>query len=90
MSDLKRKDIIYYSRIIPTSGIYDVCELTVRTIEDTWFVGIDKRDKHAYMFNNTDINKTVFTDRKDALKKVLDAEANKKETVSNETYYEEY
>lgn len=90
MSELKRKDIVYYARIIPTSSIYDVCELIVRTVEDNWFVGIDKRDKHAYMFKDSDINKIVFKDRKVALKKVLDAEANKKETTNNETYYEEY
>lgn len=90
MSDLKRKDIVYYARIIPTSGIYDVYELIIRTVEDNWFVGMEKRDKHAYLFNDSDINKVVFKNRNDALKKVLDAEANKKETVSNETYYEEY
>lgn len=89
MSDLKRKDIIYYARIIPSSSIYDVCELTLRTVESNWFVGIDKRDKRAYIFNDSDINKVVFKNRKDALKKVLDAEANKK-YVNNETYYEEY
>ena len=53
------------------------------------FVGIDKRDKRAYIFNDSDINKVVFKNRKEALKKVLDAEANKK-YVNNETYYEEY
>ena len=89
MSDLKRKDIIYYARIIPASSIYDVCELTLRTVESNWFVGIDKRDKRAYIFNDSDINKVVFKNRKDALKKVLNAEANKK-YVSSETYYEEY
>ena len=89
MSDLKIKDIVYYSRIIPTSGIYDVYELIIRTVEDDWFVGIEKRDKHAYLFNDNDINKVVFKNRNDALNKVLEAEANKKE-VNNETYYEEY
>lgn len=89
MSDLKRADIIYFARIIPTSGIYDVIELKVRTVENDWFVGIDKRDKHAYLFSDDAINKTIFTDRKQALKKVKDAEANKKETI-NEIYYEEY
>lgn len=90
MSELKRKDIVYYSRIIPTSGIYDVYELIIRTVEDDWFVGIEKRDKHAYIFNDADINKVVFKNRNDALKKVLAAEENKKETTSDETYYEEY
>ena len=46
MSELKQKDIVYYARIIPTSSVYEVCELIIRTVEDTWFVGIDKRDKH--------------------------------------------
>ena len=89
MSDLKRKDIIYYARIIPTSSIYEVCELIIRTVEDNWFAGIDKRDKRAYIFSDSDINKIVFKNRKEALKKVLDAESNKKD-VNNETYYEEY
>lgn len=89
MSELKQKDIVYYARIIPTSSIYEVCELIIRTVEDTWFVGIDKRDKHAYLFNNNDINKTVFVKRKSALDKVLYAEANKKD-ISNEVYYEEF
>lgn len=90
MSDLKRKDIVYYARIIPSSSIYDVYELIVRTVENDWFVGIEKRDKQAYLFNDSDIDKVVFKNRKDALNKVLDAESKKKETVNEETFYEEY
>ena len=89
MSNLKKKDTVYFSRIIPTSGIYDIIELKIRTVEDDWFVGIDKRDKHAYLFTDDAINKTIFIDRKQALKKVKEAESNKKET-SEETFYEEY
>ena len=89
MSDLKKKDTVYFSRIIPTSGIYDIIELKIRTVEDDWFVGIDKRDKHAYLFTDDTINKTIFIDRKQALKKVKEAESNKKET-SEETFYEDY
>ena len=47
-----------------------------------------KRDKHRYLFNYTDINKTIFLDRTKCLKKVKDAESHGKK-VSNETYYEE-
>lgn len=86
---LKREDIVYYSRITPNCGIYDVCELKIRTVHDDWFVGIEKHDKHAYLFNNSDIGKIVFVDRQDSLNKVKDAEKNKK-TISNEIYYEEY
>ena len=90
MIDLKKKDIVYYTRIIPNSWIYDICELIIRTIEETYFVGLDKRDKHAYLFNNSSLNKTVFKDRKIALKVVLEAEKNKTRMVSDESYYEEY
>ena len=86
---LKKKDIVYYARIQPTLGVYDVLELIVRTVETDWFTGMDKRDKRVYLFNNKDINKTVFNDRKEALKIVKEAEKNKKNIVF-ETNYEEY
>ena len=89
MKVTNKKDTVYYARIIPTTGIYEVCELHIRTVEDDYFVGIDKRDKHAYLFGYNAIDDTVFADRKNALKKVRDAEKNKVE-VSEETYCEEY
>lgn len=85
---MKRQDILYYARIVPRTGIYEVCELLIRTVEETYFVGIDKRDKHAYLFLYSDINNTVFENRKEALKKVKDAEKNKIKT-NYEIYYEE-
>ena len=39
--ELKKKDRLYYARIIPNSGIYDVCELIIRTVAEDYFVGID-------------------------------------------------
>lgn len=90
MSKLKKKDIVYFARIIPSSGIYEVIELIIRTVEDDWFVGIDKKDKHAFLFSNNDIDKVIFSDRKKTLEKVKHAEANKKEIINDETYYEEY
>ena len=80
---------IYYARIIPKTGIYEVCEIILRTIEDTWFVGTDKRDKHAYMFNYSDLNTILFAERKDALDKVKAAKKNKIK-INEETDYEEY
>lgn len=85
---LKRKDTLYYARIIPTVGIYEVCEIVLRTVRDDWFVGIDKRDKHAFLFSYNDINNVLFENRRDALEKVKEAEKNKK-PISEETYYEE-
>ena len=86
---LKKKDIVYYARIIPNTGIYEVCELIIRTVADDYFSGMDKRDKRTYLFGYNSIDDTVFVDRKDALSKVKIAESNKKD-ISGETYYEEY
>lgn len=34
------KDILYYARIIPTVGIYDVCQLTIRTVKDNTLLDV--------------------------------------------------
>ena len=86
---IRKNDIIYYARIMPKLGIFDVYDLKVRTVEDTYFVAIDKRDKKSYLFSYNDINKTVFTNREEALSKVKKEEKNKPK-ISTETYYEEY
>lgn len=89
MTELHKHDILYYARILPHIGYYEVLELSIRTIEDTWFVGTDKRDKHAYLFKYEDIDNVIFFSRKKALEKVKEAEKNKIK-IDNETYYEEY
>ena len=89
MKVLSKKDIVYYARIVPSSDIYDLYELSIRTVEDAYFVGVDKKDKRAFLFDYDAIGEYVFTNRKDALNRLKDAEKNKKE-ISNETYYEEY
>ena len=40
MKVIEKGDKLYYTRIFPTVGIYDVCDLTVRTVTDTYFVGM--------------------------------------------------
>lgn len=80
---VKVKDILYYARII-------LCQLIIRTVKEDYFVGCDKVDNHAYLFNYSDLEEVVFHDRKQALNKVLAAEANNKKKISKETFYEEY
>ena len=82
-------DIVYYARIMPTLGIYDVCELKIRTVTDTYFVGMDKRDKRAYLFSYNTVGKCIFSNRKDAVDKTNLAEESSPR-VSKETFYEEY
>ena len=86
---LNKGDIIYYARIQKKNGTYDLCELKVRTVENTYFAGVDKKDKRAYLFGYNVLGDYVFQDRGEALRKVKNAEKDKVE-VSNETYYEEY
>lgn len=86
---VNKKDILYFSRIIPSVGIYDVCDVIVRTATDNWFVACDKKDKHAYLFSNKELDKTVFKSRLEALEKVTEAEKNKR-IINEDTYYEEF
>lgn len=86
---INKGDKLYYARIFPTVGIYEVCDLTVRTVTNSYFVAVDKRDKHAHLFGFNALGDTVFEDRKECLKRVQVVEANKKE-INEEVYYEEY
>lgn len=86
---LKKKDTVYYARVFPKTNTFEVIDLIIRTVSDTWFVGIEKKDKQAFLFSFEDINNTIFLDRKDALEKVVDAESESPK-VSNEIFYEEY
>lgn len=87
--EIQKGKIIYYARINARVGIYDLCELKIRTVEDTYFVGTDKRDKHAYPLSYSSLNKYVFDDRKVCLSVLNEAEKNAPK-VKGETDYEEY
>ena len=89
-SSLKKGDIVYYSRIMPSLGIFDVYDLKVRTVADTWFSGVEKRDKKVFLFPYSAIDEYVFLNRKDAVDVATNAEENNKKVISTETYYEEY
>lgn len=86
---MNKGDRIYYARILAPVGMYEVYDLVVRSVGDTWFSATDSKTKQAFLFDNKDIGNTIFTDRNEALKKVKEAEKNKKK-ISEETYYEEY
>ena len=87
---VRKNDVFYYTGIIPNCGIYDVLEIKIRSVYEDYFVGIEKRDKHVFLFYYTNIDKILFRDRKIAVNKANEAEKNKRKIVSEETYYEEY
>lgn len=82
-------DTLYFARIIPRLGMYDVLDLKVRTVKGDYFACIDKRDKKSYLFSYKNINDTIFIYRRDAVEKVKEAEMNKPK-INTEIYYEEY
>ena len=71
---LKVNDIVFATRIMPTLGVYDLCEITIRYVTDTWFTGVDKRDKRVYSFTLKDYEKRIFKNRQDALRVIKCAE----------------
>ena len=83
--NIRKGDVVFYAQCLEPVGIFEVLELTIRTVEDTWFVGLEKKDKQALLFNNTDIDKCIFFDRNKALKKVKTAQANCKKVILDET-----
>ena len=86
---IKKGTVMYYARISHNLGMYELCELKVRSAYDTYFVALENRTKIAFLFGFSLVGKTVFFSRKEALEKVREAEKDKRE-ISTERYYEEY
>ena len=76
---MQRGDIMYYARILPP--IFDLCELFIRTVDDGWFAGVDKKDGVAYIFDDEDIGNIIFNSRDDALEVLRHEEAKYKEDI---------
>ena len=88
--EIKKDTILYYARISHNLAMYELCELKVRSVYDTYFVALENRSKIAFLFGYNLIGETVFFSRKEALEKVREAERNKPKNINTETYYEEY
>lgn len=81
-------DTIYYAQTLSEVGEYNILEMHVATVYDTYFACTEKRDKHRYLFKYGDVGTCLFYDRKLALEVVNKAESQGKK-VSNKKYYEE-
>ena len=86
---LEKGDVLYWARIIPETGIFDVNELKLRTVEEDYFVGTDNRTQQAFLFSYSALDNIVFSDRNLAISQVKEAELLKKKTF-DEIEYEEY
>lgn len=70
MERLKKGDIVYYTRIMPSQNYYDILELKIATVYNNYYVGVEKREKTRRIFYDSEINNTIFLNRKDALDKI--------------------
>lgn len=94
---IKIGDMIYGAYIIPPTGEFEVLELRVRAIaqredlNEDYIVGVEKNDKHAYLFSFKELGKTFFIDRFECLMVVKQAQdEHKDDIISSEISYEEY
>lgn len=71
-------DVVYWSRTHPETGIYEVCELRVRTVYPDCFVGVDKDSRRAFILSYDECDETVFDSRATAVAIVKESEKNKK------------
>lgn len=77
--NIKLGQMVYWARILPKLHVYDLYELKVRSVYDTYFVAVNERTKQSHLFYFNDINKTIYFDRNEALECVNDAEDKDKE-----------
>lgn len=80
MQELVKGQKVYYARVFESVGMFEVIDLKIRAVEDTWFVGTEQRTKQAFLFGMNAIDKTVFLDRQQALDLVLDVQEKYKKT----------
>ena len=75
----KKGDIIHYLRVVPNSGINDIVECRLRTVESDYMVGVGcDTSKQTILMDRSAIN-LIFKDRK------LAAKESKKYTVRKVT-----
>ena len=87
---VKKGKVCYYAQCLEPVGTFELLELKIRTVIQDWFVGIEEKTNHAYLFTEKNIEKTVFFNRNEALEVVRAAEKKCKKQFSSEKYYEEY
>lgn len=67
IKDLKIKQQVYWTRISKKLGVYELLDLTIRTIKDSWISTYEDRTKQSYIFSKKDIGRIIFTNRNEAL-----------------------
>ena len=75
-------DTVYFARVIHQTGVYEVCELHVRTTYPESFVGVDKNSRQAHIISYGLCDVSVFEDRDEAVKIIREAEKHKEQLTT--------
>ena len=62
--EFKIGQIVFYTRILPKVGIYDLLEIKLRTVKDTYIVGCDEKDHTAYLISEIEAETCIFISHK--------------------------
>lgn len=63
---IEQNNIVYFARVVPLCDIYETLQLTIRTVHENWFVGVDTSTRQAFPFDRDDIGVLIFSDKKSA------------------------
>lgn len=64
---LKKGDTVYFARILPKMEIYELLDLHIVSIYDTYCTGADSKTKQTFLFQRKEAEEVLFSDRKLAL-----------------------
>lgn len=59
--------VCFYCTVVPPCGIYECLELIIRTVTNSYYVGVDVKTKQAMIFTEDMIDTYVFRTRSDAV-----------------------
>ena len=66
--DLKKGDPVCFVRVLPITGIYELLDLNIVTVHDTYCTGVDTRTKQTHVISKQYAEEILFKDRTLALK----------------------
>lgn len=69
---MSKGDHVYLCEVVPSCGIFELLDLVIRTVTDTYAVGVDEKTKQAHLFTYDMMDEYVFHHRIDALEALRD------------------
>lgn len=70
--ELERGDKVYYTRIMPQLGYYEIHNLHIVTHDDEYCTGAESESKQTFIFNKNNACMYLFLQRDEALQALKD------------------